>query len=40
MGMWMSVVGLGVDIKAWVFHHGRIGSNGLEHGQDLGLNTY
>jgi len=39
MGMWMSVVGLGVDIKAWVFRHGRIGGNGLEHGQDLDLNT-
>jgi hypothetical protein len=39
LGTGMSVVGLGVDIKAWVFRHGRIGGNGLEHGQDLDLNT-
>lgn len=39
LGTGMSVVGLGVDIMAWVFRHGRIGGNGLEHGQDLDLNT-
>ena len=38
LGTGMSVVGIGVDIKAWVFRHGCIGGNFLEHGQDLDLN--
>lgn len=34
------MVGLGVGIRAWVFHHGGVGDNGLENGQNLDLNTW